>query len=124
MDQPRTVTATFADLGPASANLNTPDRRTDPLRVSFDEPVHHLTTRNIVLRLKTGRVVAASLRCFNGNGARTSCDAGKVRRAALIPRSPLDRGKTYLAIVDPAGVAPVVDRARNPVALTRATFSL
>jgi hypothetical protein len=29
-----------------------------------------------------------------------------------------------VAIVDAAGVAPVVDRVRNPVALTRATFSI
>jgi GH25 family lysozyme M1 (1,4-beta-N-acetylmuramidase) len=124
MDQPRTVVATFADLGPATAHLNTPDRRTDPLRVSFDEPVHRLTTNNIVVRPKHGRVVAATLRCFNGSGVRTSCAAGQVRRATLTPKAPLDRGKTYLAIVDPAGVAPVLDRVRNPVALTRATFAL
>jgi hypothetical protein len=42
----------------------------------------------------------------------------------LAPRSPLDRGKTYLACVDPGGVAPVVDRVGNPVVLTRATFSI
>jgi GH25 family lysozyme M1 (1,4-beta-N-acetylmuramidase) len=124
MDQPRSVTATFTDLGPATAHLNPPDRRTDPLRVTFNEPVHRLTTSNIVLRPKHGRVVAARLRCFNGSGARTSCATGQVRRATLTPKAPLDRGKTYVAIVDPAGVAPVVDRVRNPVALTRATFSI
>ena len=112
MDQPRTVTATFSDLGPAHAHLNTPDRRTDPLRVSFDEPVHHLTTNNVVLRPKQGRAVAASLRCFNASGARTSCATGKVRRATLVPDAPLLRGKSYAAIVDPAGVAP--DRRPRP----------
>ena len=124
MDQPRTVTATFGDLGPATAHLNPPDRRTDPLRVSFDEPVHRLTTGNVVLRPKHGRIVDARLRCFNGAGVRTSCATGQVRRATLTPNAPLDRGKTYVAIVDPAGVAPVVDRVRNPVALTRRTFSI
>jgi len=124
MDQPRTVVATFNDLGPATAHLNAPDHRTDPLRVSFDEPVHRLTTKNVVLRPKHGHAVGASLHCFNGNGVRTSCATGKVRRASLVPRSPLDRGKTYLAIVDPSGVTPVVDRVGNPVALTRATFTI
>jgi hypothetical protein len=124
MDRPRSVTATFTDLGPATAHLNPPDRRTDPLRVTFNEPVHRLTTSNIVLRPKHGRVVAARLRCFNGSGARTSCATGQVRRATLTPKAPLDHGKTYVAIVDPAGGAPVVDRVRNPVALTRATLSI
>ena len=124
MDQPRTVTATFSDLGPAHAHLNTPDRRTDPLRVSFDEPVRHLTTTNVVLRPTQGRAVAASLRCFNASGARTSCATGKVRRATLVPDAPLLRGKSYAAIVDPAGVVPIVDRVHNAVALTRATFSV
>ncbi len=124
MDQPRTVVATFHDLGPATAHLNAPAHRTDPLRVSFDEPVHRLTTKNVVLRPKHGHAVAASLRCFNVNGTRTSCATGNVRRATLVPKSPLDRGKTYNAIIDPAGVAPVVDRVRNAVALTRATFSI
>jgi GH25 family lysozyme M1 (1,4-beta-N-acetylmuramidase) len=124
MDQPRTVTATFADLGPATASLNTPDRRTDPLRVTFDEPVHRLTTRNVVVRPKHGHVVAATLRCFSGSGVRTSCATGKVRRATLTPTAPLDRGKTYLAIVDPAGVTPIVDRVHNPVAVTRSAFSI
>jgi GH25 family lysozyme M1 (1,4-beta-N-acetylmuramidase) len=124
MDQPRTVIATFDDLGPATALLHTPQHRTDPLRVSFDEPVHRLTTSNIVVRPKHGHVVAATLRCFNGAGAKTSCATGRLRRATLIPKTALDRGKAYVAIVDPAGVAPVVDRVRNPVAQTRSTFSL
>jgi hypothetical protein len=124
MDQPRTVTATFSDLGPAHAHLHTPGRRTDPLRVSFDEPVHHLTTTNVVLRPKQGHAVAASLRCFNASGARTSCATGQVRRATLVPDAPLLRGKSYAAIVDPAGVAPIVDRVHNAVALTRGTFSV
>jgi hypothetical protein len=124
MDQPRTVTATFTDLGPATAHLRTPDRRTEPLRVSFDEPVHRLTTSNIVVRPKHGHVVAARLRCFNGSGTRVSCGTGQVRKATLTPKAPLDRGTTYLAIVDPAGVPPIVDRVRNAVSLTRATFSI
>jgi hypothetical protein len=124
MDQPRTVIATFADLGPATAHLNAPHRRTDPLRVAFNEPVHRITTSNVLLRPKHGGRVAATIRCFNGSGVRTSCATGQVRRATLTPTSPLARGKTYLAIVDPAGVAPVLDRVRNPVALTRATSSI
>jgi GH25 family lysozyme M1 (1,4-beta-N-acetylmuramidase) len=124
MDQPRTVTATFRDLGPATAHLNTPRRRTDPLRVSFDEPVHRLTTTNIVLRPKRGHIVASTLRCFTGAGARTPCGTGQVRRATLTPKSPLDHGKAYLAVVDPAGVAPVVDRVHNAVAPTRSTFTI
>ncbi len=124
MDQPRTAIATFDDLGPATAHLATPNRRTDPLRVAFDEPVHRLTTGNVLLKPKHGHAAAATLRCFAVGGARTSCATGKVRRATLLPKAPLERGKSYVAIVDPAGVAPIVDRARNPVVLTRATFSV
>jgi hypothetical protein len=41
-----------------------------------------------------------------------------------VPDAALLRGKSYAAIVDPAGVAPIVDRVHNAVALTRATFSV
>jgi hypothetical protein len=35
----------------------------------------------------------------------------------------LKSGRTYVAIVDPAGVAPIRDRVGNATALVRSTFS-
>jgi lysozyme len=123
MDQHRNVTATFSDLGPATAKIKPPGSRAGPVQVTFDEPVHHVNMNNIVLRPKGGKRVAARLRCFNGAGDPTPCGTGKVRRAQLQPKASLLRGTTYVATVDPTDVAPIIDRAANPVALTRKLFS-
>jgi GH25 family lysozyme M1 (1,4-beta-N-acetylmuramidase) len=123
MDQPRTVTATFADAGPATATIRPPGARNGPLRVRFDEPVHHVTAHNLVLRTKSGTPIAGTLRCFDVDGHRTPCGAGAVRSAELQPRSLLKRDRVYVAVVDPAGVTPIVDRVGNPTPLVRKTFS-
>jgi GH25 family lysozyme M1 (1,4-beta-N-acetylmuramidase) len=123
MDQHRDVTATFTDLAAPTAKIKAPGSRAGPVTVTFDEPVHHVTTHNVVLRPSGGAPVAARLRCFNAAGDRTSCLDGRVRRAELQPRTTLRRGTTYAALVDPAGVPPIVDRAGERVALTRKTFS-
>ncbi len=123
MDQHRAVTATFPDLAAPTATVKPPGSRAGPVQITFDEPVHHVTTSNVVLRPKGRKPVAARLRCFNGAGSRTPCDTGKVRRAELQPRTTLQRGTTYVATVDPAGVRPIVDRADKTVALVRKTFS-
>jgi hypothetical protein len=123
MDQPRDVTATIADLGPATAAVKVPGSRSGALVVTFDEPVHHVNTSNIVIRPKGGKPVAARLHCADGSGDPTPCGTGRVRRAVLQPRTTLSRHTDYVAMVDPAGVGPVVDRVANPVALTRKLFS-
>jgi GH25 family lysozyme M1 (1,4-beta-N-acetylmuramidase) len=123
MDQHRDVTATFTDLAAPTAKIKPPGSRAGPITVTFDEPVHHVTTANLVVRPTGGKVVAARLRCFNGSGDRAPCDDGRIRRAELQPRDALKRGATYVAIVDPSGVRPIVDRADKAVALTRKTFS-
>ncbi|MDP9185299.1 MAG: hypothetical protein M3O29_06495, partial [Actinomycetota bacterium] len=42
MDQHRSVTATFADLGPPTAKIKPPGSRAGPVQITFDEPVHHV----------------------------------------------------------------------------------
>ena len=123
MDQRRDVTATFNDLAAPTAKIKPPGSRAGPVQVLFDEPVHHVTTSNVVLRPMGRKPVAARLRCFNGAADRTPCEGGKVRRAELQPRTTLERGTTYVATVDPAGVRPIVDRAGKAVPLVRKTFS-
>jgi hypothetical protein len=123
MDQHRSVTATFDDLGPATATISPPGSRAGPVRVTFDEPVHRVNTTNVVLRIKGGKLVPARLHCLDGSGDPTPCGTGRVRRAVLQPNSTLAKG-SYIAIVDPAGVPPIVDRAANPVARKSRTFSI
>ena len=123
MDQARTVTATFADLGPATATITAPGARNGPVRVRFDEPVHHVTADNLVVRLQHGRKLDARLTCADVHGRRTPCAGGGIRSAQLQPTVPLKSGRTYLAIVDPAGVAPIRDRVGNATPRARATCS-
>jgi GH25 family lysozyme M1 (1,4-beta-N-acetylmuramidase) len=123
MDQHRDVTVRFTDLAAPNATIKAPGSRAGPVTVTFDEPVHHVTTANVVLRPAGGKPVAARLRCFNGVGDRAPCDDGKIRRAELQPRSSLARHVTYVALVDPAGVKPIVDRADKAVPFVKETFS-
>ena len=123
MDQPRDVTATFTDLGPATATIKPPGARSGPVRVGFDEAVHHVTTSNVVLRLAGGKKISAQLRCFGVHGNRTPCSTGAVRTAELQPDALLLRGRTYVAVVDPAGVRPIRDRAGKATPRAWRTFS-
>jgi len=123
MDQHRDVTASFSDLAAPKATIKPPGSRAGPIRVLFDEPVHHVTTSNVVLRPSGRKPVSARLRCFSGTGERTPCDRGHVRRAELQPRTTLQLGTTYIATVDPAGVPPIRDRAGKAVAFVRKSFS-
>jgi len=123
MDQHRDVTASFSDLAAPHATIKPPGSRAGPIRVLFNEPVHHVTTSNVVLRPSGRKPVSARLRCFSGTGDRIPCDTGQVRRAELQPRTTLRRGTTYIATVDPAGVPPIRDRAGKAVAFVRKSFS-
>jgi GH25 family lysozyme M1 (1,4-beta-N-acetylmuramidase)/Fe-S cluster biogenesis protein NfuA len=124
MDQPRDVTATFADLGPATATIKAPGARSGPVRVSFDQPVHHVTRDNLLVRPAGGTKVAAKLTCYTLSGHRTDCATGRVGSAVLQPASVLRLGVRYVAIVDPAGVGPVRDGVGNATPLTKLAFTL
>ena len=93
------------------------------MRVRFDEPVHHVTTDNLVVRLVHGRMLDARLTCADVDGTRTPCNGGGIRSAQLQPTVHLKPGRTYVAIVDPAGVAPIRDRVGNATPRVRSTFS-
>jgi GH25 family lysozyme M1 (1,4-beta-N-acetylmuramidase) len=123
MDAPRAVTATFEDVEPATATIQPPRVRSGPVRVSFDEPVHRVTKDNVVVRPKGGSKLDGTLRCFRANGTRTPCATGLVRLAVFDPSSYLQWNRTYVAIVNPVGIAPIVDRAGKPTPRTRVTFS-
>ena len=123
MDQARDVTATFADLGPATATITPPGGRNGPVRVSFDQPVHHVTTDNLLVRPTGGTKLAATLTCFTLAGHRTGCGSGSVRSAVLQPAKPLRRGVRYVAVVNPAGVGPIRDGVGNATPLTKLTFT-
>jgi len=124
MDQFRDVTATFDDLGPATATIKPPGARSGPVRVQFDEPVHHVNRDNVVVRLARGKRLDVRLTCFDVKGVRTPCGTGAVRTAELQPTSTLRRGRSYVAIVDPAGVTPIQDRAKKATPRVRRTFTV
>jgi GH25 family lysozyme M1 (1,4-beta-N-acetylmuramidase) len=122
-DQARNVTATFSDLGPPAATITPPGSRTGPVKVTFDEPVHHVTADNVLVRPVGGVKLAGRLRCFSANGRSTDCLAGNVRKATLQPRDPLRRGVDYVAIVDPAGVGPIRDDVGKAAPFAKRAFS-
>ena len=123
LDQPRSVTALFTDLGPPSADITTPTSLAGPVRIAFSEPVRHLGADNVVLRTAGGAAVAGSLSCRNEDGATVSCSKDLVLSAQLRPRSPLLAGQSYLVVANPNGVTPaIVDRASNPLPRTAASF--
>jgi len=124
MDQPHAVTATFADLGPATATIEPPGGRNGPIRVSFDQPVHHVTKDNLLVRPAGGSKLAGRLTCYTLTGHRTDCATGRVRSVVLQPHDRLRLGVTYVAIVDPVGARPVRDGMGNPTPLTKEPFTL
>jgi GH25 family lysozyme M1 (1,4-beta-N-acetylmuramidase) len=124
MDQPHEVTATFADLGPATATITPPGGRHGPVRVSFDQPVHRVTKDNLLLRPSGGAKLPGRLTCYTLAGHRTDCATGRVRMAVLQPKDPLRLGVQYVAIVDPAGVGQIRDGVGNPTPLTKQPFTL
>ena len=124
MDRPRTVTATFPDLAAPSATIKPPGTRSSPLRVMFDEPVHRVTSKNVVVRQSGGRALAGTLRCRTAKGARTPCATGAVRVVTFVPASGWTKGRGYVTLVDPAGVARIVDRVGKAVPFTKRSFTV
>jgi GH25 family lysozyme M1 (1,4-beta-N-acetylmuramidase) len=123
LDQPRSVTASFMDLGPPSADITTPPSLAGPVRIAFSEPVRHLSADNVVLRTAGGASVAGSLTCRGEDGATVSCSKDLVLSAQLRPASPLLAGQSYLVVANPNGVTPaIIDRAWNPLPRTPANF--
>ena len=123
LDQPRSVTARFTDLGPPSAAITTPTSLNRAVHIAFSEPVHRLRTDNVMLRTAGGGAVATALTCRGADGTTVSCSKDLVLSARLRPASPLLAGQSYVVVANPDGVTPaIVDRAANPLPKTTATF--
>jgi lysozyme len=123
LDQPRSVTARFTDLGPPSAAITTPTSLNRAVHIAFSEPVHRVRTDNVMLRTAGGGAVATALTCRGADGTTVSCSKDLVLSARLRPASPLLAGQSYVVVANPDGVTPaIVDRAANPLPKTTATF--
>ena len=85
------------------------------LVTTFDEPVHQVTTSNLVLRTSgASSDLGTSVTCADDRGREVSCTTGNVVKAVTQPTEPLIPGETYDVIANPAGVSPpIVDRAGN-----------
>jgi len=118
------VTATFAtDVIPPTVTLASPTDLAGPLTATFGEIVRGVTPSNLALRVEgSGRDLPAVLVCRSPRGTAVVCFTGNVLTAEIQPSAPLVPGQSYTAIVDPPGVAPIVDRAGNPAPPTSQAF--
>jgi GH25 family lysozyme M1 (1,4-beta-N-acetylmuramidase) len=124
VDHAYNVSASFADDTPPTPTITPPGRLNAPALVSFDEPVHGVTTSDFMIRIE-GRTsgIPAAVVCDNQHGQSVSCSTGDVIRASVQAAAPLVPGQHYEVVVNPAGVIPqVVDRAGNPAAETPDSF--
>jgi hypothetical protein len=123
MDAAHSVTATFADDTPPTAAITAPSRLDGRGTVTFDEPVHDVTTSDLLLRVQgSANAVPASLACSGDSGA-ADCSTGDVTSASIRPDHPLVPGQSYEVVVNPSGLADrVVDRTGNPAAETTQPF--
>jgi lysozyme len=123
MDRPRTVKATFADLGPPSVSITPPTTLNGPIRFDFSEPVHAIDAANLIVRVAGGSRVAAALACLDADGGHVPCAAGPVTRATLRSAKPLTAGQSYVAVADPVGASSkILDRAANELPKTSSSF--
>jgi GH25 family lysozyme M1 (1,4-beta-N-acetylmuramidase) len=123
LDRPRTVTASFADLGPPSVAITTPTTLNGAVRFTFSEPVHRIDPGNLTLKVAGGSKVAATLACRDDGGHRVSCRAGPVLSASLRTSRPLIAGQSYVAVANPTkATTKIVDRAANELPRTTAGF--
>ena len=119
----RSVGASFADDTPPTATIHPPHSLRSPAVATFDEPVHHVSTSDFVIRLAGGlTAVPATVTCDNQRGGRVSCATGDVARALLRPAG-LVPGQSYDAKINPpGGSGSVVDRAGNAAPPTTVAF--
>jgi len=109
----RTVAATFVtDITPPTATVQVGSGFRGPIVVTFDEWVRGVDAGNVRLRRFGGGRVAVHRSCRAAGGDTVAC-AGRVRSVVLMPSEPLVPGRRYEAVVNPAGVDPVVDRVGN-----------
>jgi lysozyme len=123
LDQPRSVMATFADLGPPSVDITTPTSLGGDVGFAFSEPVHRIDASDLILRVAGGSKVSATRVCRDGDGERVSCRTGPVLSASLRPYAPLVAGQSYVAVANPNGAtSTIVDRAANALPTTPQGF--
>ena len=82
--QPRNVTATFADLGPATATIKPPRTRHGAVRGRFDEPVRHVTDGQCWCA-RWRREARCASDVLGHRAQATPCDGGGIRSAQLQP---------------------------------------
>lgn len=121
----RTVTARFVtDITPPTATTTVASGYRGPIRISFDERVRRVDGANVVLRRSDG--AGPNLRttrtCRSRTGVLVACATGAVRTVVLTPARSFVPGRDYVAIVNPSGARPVVDRVGNPAGTTPHPF--
>lgn len=113
----RTVTASFVtDITPPTARLTVAAGFRGPVRAEFDERVRGVGAGNLLFRRSGGGKLPATRTCRSGGGERVACSGGAVRSVVLRPGEPFVPGRDYVAIVNPQGADPIVDRVGNPAA--------
>jgi GH25 family lysozyme M1 (1,4-beta-N-acetylmuramidase) len=120
--QPATIPSPDTTAPVASVAL--PTGVQGPITVSFSEIVQGVTSDNVALRTADAAVtVPASLTCWSQTGKQADCLTGKPVTAVIEPLDPLVPGESYAVDVNPADVAPVVDRSGNQATPLEQSFA-
>ena len=101
LDQPRSVTASFMDLGPPSAAITTPPSRSPALFTSRSaSPFAGSGTDNVPLRTAGGGAVATAAHVPGADGTPVSCSEGLRAERTARPASPLLAGQSYVVVAN------------------------
>jgi lysozyme len=120
--QPATIPS--PDTTAPVASIAVPTGVQGPITVSFSEIVQGVTSDNVALRtVDAAATVPASLTCWSQTGKQADCLSGKPVTAVIEPLEPLVPGESYAVVVNPAGVAPLVDRSGNPATPVEQDFA-
>jgi hypothetical protein len=101
------------DTTPPVPTIKTSPQLTGVQTVSFNEPVLNVSSSNPVLRAAGGTEDLSTVRCRNTSNAIVPCTSSDVRRADLVPKTPMIPGRKHVILVNPDGLAPIVDGSAN-----------
>lgn len=102
-----TCAACFAIVGPTSVGpITIPSTLTDPITVSFSQPVGGVSSSNTYIRYTgTTTTLPTTITCIDGrNNNPTDCNYGTTVRALLRPNSPMVAGQHYTVFAATSGV--------------------
>ena len=123
MDASKQATANFIDK-PPSATVSFPGTLNGSVKVSFDEPVFHVSSSNVDVRVPGSTApLGSQMTCFNVSDVAVDCSTGGTSTITVTPSANLIPGQYYQVSLDPSGVSQsIADDGAVPLASTSKTF--